>query len=182
MDCHDDLHEGTLGPDCAQCHTPKSWIVLNISDIHRRSRFPLTGAHQLTDCSACHKSASARRFDPLGTECADCHRNTYLSTTNPNHQADGFSTECLDCHTTNPGWKPARFAEHDAKFFPVYSGNHANTWNSCSDCHKQVNNYAVFTCIDCHEHSREEMDDEHKDENDYRYNSAACLSCHPRGN
>ncbi len=253
IDCHDDLHETTLGPDCSKCHTPKSWIVENISEIHRQGRFPLTGAHQITDCKACHKSASMRRFEPLGVECIDCHRNTYLATTKPNHQQAGYSTDCvqchsagsrgwdatniehsffpltaghaincklchttgnyaklpvecvschqkdynaaatinhqqlnfstacLDCHTTASGWKPAKFTEHDPRFFPIYSGRHSDVWNDCTECHKQTDNYAVFTCIDCHEHAKSKMDDEHKDEGGYEYNSIACFTCHPRG-
>ena len=252
-DCHDDLHEGTLGPDCSRCHTPKSWIVENISEIHRQGRFPLTGAHQVADCKACHKSGSLRRFEPLGLDCINCHLATYQATTKPNHQQAGYGTDCikchqataagwtganiehsffpltgghsisctlchtggdftklptdcnschqkdyaatlnpnhqqinlpltcLDCHTTNPGWKPARFTQHDTRFFPVYTGRHANTWNNCSECHKESGNYAVFSCVDCHEHSKARMDDSHKETNGYQYTSVACFTCHPRG-
>jgi hypothetical protein len=62
-DCHQDLHEGTLGTDCARCHTPKSWIVENISEIHLQSRFPLTGAHQISNCAACHTTAEQGNYN-----------------------------------------------------------------------------------------------------------------------
>lgn len=250
--CHSDIHEQTVGSDCEKCHTSESWLVNNIIDIHQMSRFPLMGAHTILDCKDCHQSASALQFPPLGTNCFDCHSDTYAATTKPNHKAAGFSTDCEtchalnayewsstgfihnffpltgghdikncarchdvnnysnissncyschaddynnttnpnhltsnfptdceQCHTTNPGWKPATF-DHD-KFFPIYSGKHNNEWNACSDCHQNTSNYQVFTCIDCHEHNKTDMDKKHDKENDYVYESNACFKCHPDG-
>ena len=37
------------------------------------------------------------------------------------------------------------------------------------------------TCLNCHEHSRSEMDDNHNEVSGYVYDSQACLSCHPNG-
>ncbi|MBT7393718.1 MAG: hypothetical protein HN778_02690, partial [Prolixibacteraceae bacterium] len=254
VDCHTDMHNNTVGTDCAQCHNSNSWIVSNISEIHQLSRFPLLGAHNTADCSACHKSASLLEFEPLGVGCIDCHREDYLTTTDPNHvqtglstncvechridahewsatginhdffpltkgheindcaachttglfeplstdcyschqndynsavnpshQNSGFSTNCIECHTTDLDWKPAEFKTHDALFFPIYSGNHNGEWDNCIDCHTQPENYSVFSCIDCHEHNKSDMDDEHQGNNDYVYNSVACLACHPSG-
>lgn len=255
MSCHTDIHEQTVGFECGRCHTTSSWIVSDIIDIHRHSRFPLLGAHVTADCYDCHKTASLLRFDPLGVECIDCHRDKYLaatspnhveggystdcsechqmnsftwtgpnfthsffpltrghaisdcsrchtdpndysnispdcfschskdynSTTQPNHQQAGLSTNCADCHTTAPGWKPATFKEHDNLFFPIYSGKHGGEWANCTDCHLSPDNYALFTCIDCHEHDKADMDDEHQGIGGYVYESAACLSCHPTG-
>ncbi|MCI5055621.1 MAG: hypothetical protein MRY83_05900, partial [Flavobacteriales bacterium] len=63
-----------------------------------------------------------------------------------------------------------------------YSGNHQNEWNQCSECHIQANNYAVFSCIDCHEHNnKNDVDDDHDGVNGYVYESNACYSCHPDG-
>ena len=252
--CHTDMHEQTAGNDCARCHTPHSWIVDNITSIHRQGRFPLRGAHYTAECSACHPSASLLRFEPLGVECVDCHmsefqsaanpnhvegnfstdcsfchemdsyswggagfshaffpltdghdiqdcnrchtsgsfENTpsdcydchaqdYANTTNPAHLASGFSTDCKLCHTTTPGWRPADFTIHDAEYFPIYSGSHRGEWNSCTECHENVSNYASFTCISCHEHSQSSMDSKHHEVRNYQYNSIACLDCHPRG-
>ncbi len=254
VDCHSDLHNTTVGTDCARCHTPKSWIVDNITEIHQMGRFPLLGAHNSIDCSACHTSASQLEFEPLGVECIDCHQDNYLATTtpdhsqagystnciechkieahewsssginhdffplnegheiadcsachkegltgpispdcyschqndynsatNPTHQNAGFSTDCVECHTLSPDWKPANFTAHDGMFFPIYSGEHKGEWDACTDCHTQPDNYSAFSCIDCHEHNRSEMDDEHNDVNGYSYNSMACFSCHPGG-
>jgi len=315
-DCHNDVHQTTVGPDCARCHTPVSWLVSNITDIHQMSRFPLLGPHRTADCVRCHKSENPVRFDVLGINCIDCHRNTYLATTNPNHVQAGFSQDCsschlansfqwagagfdhsffplvlghsvpkcadchttgnyrdaksdcyschqqnylgttnpdhnaskfstncqdchsltpgwkpatfdhsafpltlghasvnctschingnysstspecsschmadynnttnpghvplnfsqtcTDCHTTNPGWKPAAYKQHDTQFFPIYSGSHNGKWKSCTDCHTNAANYAQFNCIICHA-------DAHKGSN---YTNAQCYQCHPTG-
>lgn len=399
-ECHTDMHYQTVGPDCSRCHTTKSWLVENITEMHQRSRFPLVGAHKTADCSACHKSESLLRFEPLSVQCYDCHQtnyltaknpdhvagkfskdcgmchglnsitwlstnvnhsffpltlghanldctrchtnggfsglssvcsschlNTYNATTNPNHSAAQISTNCADCHTTNPGWKPATFTihnnyyaltgahvaltcdrchngnysttipntcvgchqtdynntnnpthsgiqigtdcqtchntttwkpatmpthnnywaltgahanvtncdnchngnynsapttcvgchqndynqttnpphaseqypadcqtchtttawipstfNHDAQYFPIYSGHHTGAWTLCSDCHTNSSNYQVFDCINCHAHSNQaEVNNQHQGVSGYSYNSAACYSCHPTG-
>lgn len=325
-DCHTDIHEQTVGPDCGRCHTSDSWIVNNINEIHRRTRFPLLGPHYMSDCGGCHKSASLLRFDPMGVECYDCHKEDYNSATQPNHVEGGYSTNCTDCHavnsftwtgagidhsffpltaghaisdcfrchtngsysglstdcyschqtdyesttnpnhsqaqfptncaqchttnpgwkpasydhssfpltgghngvacaechvggnynntptdcaachtddynnatdpnhvtsgfpttcttchTTNPGWKPADFREHDSKYFPVYTGKHAGTWTTCAECHTQTGNFKTFSCIDCHDHNQPDMDSEHNEVGGYSYNSLACYECHPTG-
>jgi hypothetical protein len=252
--CHTDIHEQTVGNDCARCHTPHSWIVSNITDIHRQGRFPLLGAHYMAECTACHPSASLLRFEPIGVECVDCHMTDYQSAANPNHvegnfstecsvchemdsyswggagfshaffpltgghdirdcsrchtpgsfdntptdcyachaqdyantsnpvhQVSGFPTDCLLCHTTAPGWRPADFKIHDTEYFPIYSGSHRSAWTSCTDCHEDPGNYASFTCLSCHEHSKSRTDGQHNEVGAYRYNSMACLDCHPRG-
>ncbi|MBN2805957.1 MAG: cytochrome c3 family protein [Prolixibacteraceae bacterium] len=254
VDCHSDVHQQTLGFDCAQCHNSSTWIIENTMDIHRQSRFPLLGIHALTDCNSCHPSASYLKFESLGVDCFDCHKESFLATTQPNHIEEGYSTNCLDCHsaksyewtasgfnhdffplteghrgpgcadchgenkygsisaecvdchltdfnqaenpvhdpnafssqctechTTSPGWKPADYRIHDSNSFPIYSGKHQGEWNKCTDCHANTDNYSIFSCIDCHEHSKAKMDNEHDDERDYQYESNACLECHPQG-
>ena len=52
---------------------------------------------------------------------------------------------------------------------------------SCVECHPNPGNYAIFTCIDCHEHNKPDMDDKHEDVQDYVYSSVACFDCHPNG-
>jgi hypothetical protein len=254
VDCHTDMHYQTVGPDCGRCHTPASWIVNNVTEIHQRSRFPLTGAHYTANCSDCHVSASLLRFEPLGVECYDCHSDDYLGTTepnhaeagystnclechsmnsitwtggginhnffpltlghaisdcnqchtngnfsgtspecfschqekynqtnNPNHIASNFSTTCTDCHTTNPGWKPAEYRQHDNQFFPIYSGKHVGTWTACAECHANPADYTSFTCIDCHDHNQPETDQKHEGVGGYSYASIPCFECHPTG-
>jgi predicted CXXCH cytochrome family protein len=146
--------------------------------IFEHSSFPLTQGHAINDCNACHVPGD---YSNVSTDCFACHEADYNATTNPNHLSAGIDNVCMTCHTTMPGWKPADFAEHDGLFFPIYSGRHRGEWNTCTDCHSNTSNYSVFSCIDCHEHNRADMDDKHSGENGYEYTSVACLDCHPTG-
>jgi len=144
---------------------------------HATSGFPLTGAHTTTNCTDCHTNG----YQNTPNLCIDCHATNYNQTTNPSHISLSFSQQCADCHTTNPGWKPAQYTEHDSRSFPIYSGKHVGEWAACTDCHTNTGNYAQYTCIDCHDHNQPDMNEEHTGVSGYQYNSAACFSCHPRG-
>ncbi len=147
IDCHTDMHNQTVGPDCGRCHTTKSWIVENITEIHQRSRFPLLGPHYTTDCSVCHKSASLLRFEPLGTLCYDCHQANYESAKNPDHVKGNFSTDCSTCHSVTSFTWTSLNVNHD--FFPLVQG-HANL--DCSRCHTSGSFDGLSpVCVSCHQ-------------------------------
>jgi hypothetical protein len=182
IDCHSSDYFSTQNPNhlqagfpttCNDCHTTSAWIPAEFD--HDLTGFPLTGSHITADCSACHESG----FSGTPTDCSACHLEDFNSTINPNHTAAGFPVTCNDCHTTTD-WVPAQF-DHDGMYFPIYSGKHNNEWDTCADCHTVQNNFSIFSCIDCHEHNREDMDDEHGGVNGYIYESTACLNCHPDG-
>lgn len=184
-DCHRDKYLATTQPDhqkagystnCYECHLERSyeWTASGFN----HEFFPLTGGHA-TNCTMCHGEG---KFEKISSACIDCHQTNYNAATNPNHLQSKFPATCADCHTTSPGWKPALYKQHDSESFPIYSGKHKNAWKSCTECHQQEGNYSVFTCIDCHEHSKATMDNKHSERRDYTYTSNACLSCHPRGN
>jgi hypothetical protein len=109
---------------------------------HNTSGFPLTGAHQTLECSACH----ANGFANTPTICYACHQNDFNQSANPNHSSTGIATECETCHTTAPGWKPALFPQHTT-IYPLL-GVHAAT--SCEACH--AGNYVTTPniCYGCH--------------------------------
>jgi thioredoxin reductase/ferredoxin len=180
--CHRADYDATTDPNhvaagfpttCQNCHDTNAWAGASFD--HATTAFPLTGAHLAAACDSCHSSGYA------GTprDCASCHIADYNATTNPNHASAGFPTTCQGCHNTN-SWLGASF-DHDASFFPIYSGNHRGTWASCSTCHVVAGNYAVFECTVCHEHNRTTTDNDHDEVSGYSYNSNACLSCHPDG-
>lgn len=180
--CHQQDYESTQNPNhisagfpttCDACHNITAWVPASFD--HNLTAFPLTGEHINADCSQCHSNG----YSGTPTDCYSCHQSNYNNTTNPNHISAGFPTTCEDCHNTS-GWQPASF-DHDAQFFPIYSGKHNGKWNDCADCHTVQNNFSVFSCIDCHEHNRTDMDDKHQSVQGYAYASDACLACHPTG-
>ncbi|HEU4401803.1 MAG TPA: hypothetical protein VFT43_06830 [Candidatus Polarisedimenticolia bacterium] len=182
--CHADVHQGELGADCARCHSARSFIDhARMVRAHQATRFPLTGAHLAADCEDCHRLAAQGHltYVNLPSACESCHLNDYLATTNPNHVTGNIPRDCVQCHAPI-AWVPARFANHDPLFFPIFSGTHRGRWTSCSDCHTNAGNYAQFECILCHAHdSATQMASNHSGVNGYQYNSQACYTCHPRG-
>lgn len=147
IDCHTDMHNTTVGMDCARCHDARSWLVSNISEMHQLSRFPLLGAHNTADCASCHTSVSRLEFEPLGVECIDCHRQDYLSTTNPNHVQTGLSTSCTDCHRIDAFEWSASGINHD--FFPLTKGHEIS---DCAACHTSGLTQSPPTdCYSCHQ-------------------------------
>jgi hypothetical protein len=147
IDCHDDMHQQTLGTSCERCHNEESWLVSNIYEIHQLGRFPLLGAHALADCQDCHHTESLLRFEPLGVECIDCHRQAYIATTFPDHQAAGYPTTCEECHNINAFEWNASGINHN--FFPLVGGH---AIDDCARCHN-VNDFRAISpaCISCHQ-------------------------------
>lgn len=185
IDCHREDYMATSDPnhteagfpeDCSVCHPVNSFQWTGAGFNH--NFFPLVQGHSGRECSECHTSGTYSDANP---DCNSCHQPDYMATTNPSHSAMGFPFTCNLCHSLEPGWKPATFTEHDNQSFPIYSGKHKGTWTSCTECHPNPSNYSQFTCISCHEHNKTDMDNKHREEGDYSYNSAACLQCHPRG-
>jgi|WetSurMetagenome_2_1015567.scaffolds.fasta_scaffold01384_2 hypothetical protein len=170
--CHQQNYLATTNPNhtasgfataCLTCHTTNpGWKPTTFN----HSAFPLTLGHSGPTCIECHKG----NYTSTSTDCYSCHQVDYNNTTNPNHKTLAFAVTCTQCHTTNPGWKPATYTQHDTQF-PIYSGKHKGQWDACSDCHTNTANYAVFNCISCHSNA-------HSGKN---YTSAQCFSCHPRG-
>jgi len=159
--------------NCLLCHNTINWDVTSFD--HSLTNFQLSGAHVGLGCEACHSSG----FTNTLIECIACHQQDYDNTSNPDHSAAQFPHSCEDCHTS-AAWSPANW-DHDNQYFPIYSGSHREEWNSCADCHVDPNDYGRFECINCHKHRQSEMDEKHKEENDYEYNSEACYFCHPTG-
>ena len=181
--CHQGDYDATTNPEhnkagfsteCLECHRNDAYTWTGAGINH--DFFPLTEGHAIDQCATCHTGPDYSKTSP---ECLACHEANYMATTNPKHPAANISTDCASCHTTKPGWKPAEFREHDQLSFPIYSGTHQGTWDNCTDCHTDPNNYAIFTCITCH--ANPETDDAHGGITGYEYSNTACLACHPTG-
>lgn len=163
-----------LSNDCAACHSlDREWNPARF-DMHD-DFYPLVGEHAKIsdDCFACH----AGDYNNTPTTCVGCHQSDYNSTSDPNHASAGFSTNCVNCHTED-GWEPASF-DHDAQFFPIYSGTHKGEWDDCVECHTNPSNFSEFSCIGCHKDPQ--TSNEHNGVPGYAYESNACLACHPTG-
>ncbi|MDD2797758.1 MAG: hypothetical protein PHV20_04115 [Bacteroidales bacterium] len=145
--CHTDVHQQTVGNDCARCHTPQTWVVSNITQLHRQTRFPLDGSHAKVDCYQCHKSSSLLRFDPMGTECVSCHLKDYQATTNPSHVQGKFPQNCTECHT-DKSWKNATFDHNVNTGFPL---KNAHFGVDCISCHASGYKGTSTACVSCHQ-------------------------------
>ncbi|MEP7323386.1 MAG: hypothetical protein ABI761_15785, partial [Saprospiraceae bacterium] len=162
--------------NCTTCHNENA---LDWKSSYNHDFFPLTMGHDLDACSKCHTSGNYSSTSPA---CESCHKTDYLTAKNPDHTVAQFSLDCKTCHSVALDWKPAQFTQHDDKYFPIYTGKHAGTWNECTACHSNTTNYQVFACIECHEHNKPVTDQVHATVNGYSFSSTACLACHPTGN
>jgi hypothetical protein len=182
ISCHqvdyDRSHAGVFPTSCLDCHTNETWLGVTFDHRAATGGYELVGAHALILCDACHdRGTGALRFVPANqNDCVACHQADYDGA----HASAAFPTTCLTCHT-NDTWGGATFANHDAQFFPIFSGAHRGRWTECTACHTTPGNYESFSCLTCHQHSQQQMDDKHSGERGYSYNSAACYNCHPRG-
>ena len=100
--CHEDVHRGTLGVRCTDCHNERVWYPDGMVTMHDRTRFPLYGVHAVTACVRCHPGATAGQFVPTDTECVTCHESDLLQTTN--HVGLGWTNRCDRCHQPTK-WK-----------------------------------------------------------------------------
>jgi len=134
--CHakDDPHQGSLGPDCAACHSPNGWNPSSFD--HDRSVFKLNGAHVQVTCEKCHVNAL---YKGTPMDCFSCHQQT-------DPHMGQLGTACEGCHTTD-AWKPAQF-DHNRTNFKL-TGSHINV--GCKSCH--INGIYKNTpgdCFSCH--------------------------------
>jgi hypothetical protein len=134
--------------------------------------------HASLRCEDCHRQTGAQQFTGRTAPCVTCHQATYDATTAPAHAAMGLPTQCEVCHQFTT-WSFARFPQHDARYFPVYSGAHAGVWRNCTTCHTDPTSYRVFVCTTCH--TQPETDPHHQGMAGYQWQSTSCLACHPAG-
>ena len=161
ISCHqfDDVHEATLGENCASCHQETAWSE-NIRFDHDLSSFPLIGLHAIAPCEACHVS---RRFDDAPGQCVDCHEQ------DDGHQGS-LGTECGSCHNPND-WQLWEFDHTLATDFGL-EGSHADL--ACESCHVKEGEYLAqpaTTCFACHR-----SDDIHSGQF-----GRQCARCHDSG-
>jgi hypothetical protein len=153
------------GQDCAECHLATAWEEAVVN----HSFLPLTRAHNLP-CNECHEGGESRS---LSATCTSCHDR-------PTGHFSGES--CSECHIPNR-WTSAEFNHRSVSGFrfDIPHGEDSQTARVCEDCHLASPDYRDFSCTHCHEHRLSEMNDEHRGEDGYRYESTSCFRCHPDG-
>jgi len=185
-DCHDEEQWTGLSAVCSSCHQT------NYDDTqdpnHREYGYPDN------ICELCHSQEgwepSIFDHESSSLTCQTCHFVQYTGTSNPAHAAQSFPLDCEICHSTT-AWSPVTF-DHDSQYFPIYSGQHRNEWNDCSQCHVDANDFGTFTCFGGGCHDMIEMNNEHCEGNEcescngntYPLSGVIpedCLSCHPNG-
>ncbi|HRI01514.1 MAG TPA: hypothetical protein PK006_10720, partial [Saprospiraceae bacterium] len=146
-DCHQDVHQNSVGQDCKRCHTANSWVIHNSSELHEQVNFPLRGVHQTAVCIDCHRLSSQVNFTVAGVQCIDCHRKDFEKTIKPDHNKKGFGTNCLECHSlTEDDWHTDKL---DHSFFPLEKSHEIK---DCKACHKSED-YSMISarCVSCHQ-------------------------------
>jgi hypothetical protein len=169
--CHQDAHQGRLGPNCAQCHDTTDWKNTAAQFDHAKTRFPLTGLHTQVKCQQCHTPGAddKPRFTGLAFgQCADCH-------TDP-HKGSFAQQSCQSCHNTS-AWKRvsntalSQNFDHSKTQYPL-AGKHQQV--DCISCHRKGDfkqPLAFGKCMDCHQ-------DEHQGQFAMRTDGGECASCH----
>lgn len=63
--------------------------------------------------------------------------------------------------------------------FPVANGAHGSV--DCDGCHGELETFAQFTCISCHEHDESLVAPHHVGIDGFSYGPTTCYGCHPTG-
>lgn len=144
--CHEDVHRGRLGTECASCHGESTWSPIGLVASHNRTRFPLTGPHTAVACFRCHPRAESGEFVGTDARCEACHRDDLARAKEPDHMALGITGDCQRCHD-GIVWGGAGFT-------------HAGIVGGCATCHMKDYNAATHpnhvanamptTCESCH--------------------------------
>ena len=136
---------GDLKLDCTACHQSNSWTSIQVSRQfdHGRYGFPLTGAHGVTACRACHVSLD---FKQASASCSSCHTD--------NHNGE-FGGSCARCHNTRSFVdRDAMGKAHQLTRFTL-TGSHLAV--DCTACHRPTSKGQLqyvgtpTTCISCHQ-------------------------------
>ena len=163
--CHEDVHHGALGRDCASCHNAVLWRTASRA-FHKTAAFTLEGKHLTVPCASCHvkgvlKGTPTGCFDchwirkpddrfktKLGSDCQTCHRPiAWTAVTWTHAAATGFTLEtphktldCESCHKRQvfPGTPQDCYSCHRADYERVQNPNHVAGGfpTDCTGCHK----------------------------------------------
>ncbi len=139
--CHapDDVHRGSRGAACADCHSTVSWKDSSFNHL-KETGFPLEGHHDKISCNACHKGGDLKA--PVPKTCHGCHAGE-------DSHAGRLGDDCALCHKPT-GWKPVTY-DHMAKHQFALNGKHEKL--ACHACHtgKAKEQKLPKECFGCHQ-------------------------------
>jgi len=139
--CHapDDVHRGSRGPACQDCHSTVSWKHTRFDHL-KETGFGLDGKHGKISCNACHKDADLKA--KLPKTCHGCHAAEDSHT-------GRFGDDCATCHKPD-GWKPVKY-DHLAKHKYALNGKHEKL--ACHNCHTASTKTQELPkeCFGCHQ-------------------------------
>ncbi len=158
--CHkkDDVHKGTLGAACADCHTERNWKEARFD--HDKTRFALVGKHRPVPCRDCHRDD---RFKDTPLACVACHKK------DDKHKGQ-FGDKCEPCHSARD-W-PDMLFDHDRDTKYPLRGKHRQV--KCESCHTGhlYRDKLQTDCIACHR----------KDDKHLGTLGDSCADCHTERN
>ncbi|MBQ0929857.1 cytochrome c3 family protein [Ideonella alba] len=154
--CHrkDDVHKGSLGTKCADCHTEKNWKEARFD--HATTSFALKGKHADVACADCHPKA---KYAGVPTTCVGCHK------ADDKHKGR-YGEKCESCHGEK-SWKTISF-NHDSETRYPLRGKHRAV--RCDSCHTGAlyREKTATDCLSCHR-----KDDKHQGSL-----GTECAACH----
>ncbi|WP_456428813.1 cytochrome c3 family protein [Rhodocaloribacter sp.] len=195
--CHEDPHQGSMGPQCSNCHGPSGWQNINRSSFERRfdhdaTDFPLLGSHARAQCMDCHRKPPVRTGEiritfvrgtedkayphPEAANCASCHVDYHQGVFEDNPGG----IVCENCHTRE-GWTPTTFDldRHNRETTFELTGAHLAA--PCASCHVASDrgserlqfHFEDLACLTCHTD-----DNPHGDQFADASGATACEACH----
>jgi hypothetical protein len=169
--CHEDVHKGGYGSDCARCHGQEQAFDRAPGFAHTKA-FPLRQAHAGHRCDACHapgtdRSVAALQQKPLpARNCGDCHANPHgavAAGTARKAMPLREAADCARCHGATTFREVAiTNATHD-RFGYAIDAVHGKV--GCAQCHGERGERTRWTgaapkpaqCNSCHENPHGEV-------------------------
>lgn len=192
--CHEDVHTGKYGTDCAGCHGQES-LFEDLSNFVHTSTFPLRGSHRVLECSSCHREDSPTSLASLvgkpaggaSRDCVACHDSPHAPAFLKQVAADEGTTtreSCAACHDA----EHRSFAEgatlsirqHASSGFAL-TGPHEGL--ACEACHRVDDSPAAVFADRYPGRSQNRCESCHADHHEGQFSSGAfagagCVTCH----
>ncbi|MEM9102515.1 MAG: cytochrome c3 family protein [Pseudomonadota bacterium] len=156
IDCHkdDDVHQGQLGQECKDCHSPFGWKESSFD--HDKTDFPLEYKHIDVPCTSCHVN---NVYENTPQDCVSCHKVDDV-------HVGRFGNQCEECHSPKD-WEESSFDHNTQTDFKL---RYRHEEIACEACHtRPIEGYDMpQDCYSCHK-----KDDIHNGRNGQQ-----CQDCH----